>query len=765
MPPGKRSPRPRARLGALAAAVVAALAFAVLAACGEPPKKLVLWHYYRGDEQRALDEVLRAFEAESGLAVHALSVPYDAYAAKVEAAVPRGNGPDVFLSPHERLGTYVRDGLVGAPGDAFPDDDVAAYDPGAVRAVTVGGERRGVPLASKCVALYVNDRLLPGELPPTLEALVAMPGRPAGGYALAYEAQTIYYHAGILHAFGGRLFDGEALAMQGPEAEAAARFVKGLFDAHALPDEPSGNLVKQLFVSGKAAAVVSGPWLAAELKTDVPWHVEPLPPIEAARGEGRDGRPRPLLAVDAALLTPASAERADARRLLRHLGSEASARVRARVGRQVVATEAAWSAPEIAADRFLSAFHDAARSAEPLPTDPRMRATWVPAEQALKRVLRGDASPADAFAEARARFDDAVRPPPPPASPWPLVLALSALSLAGAAVAVRRARREPGQFARRLRRSAPAYAYVAHAVVVVTLLVIVPLVVGSLASFFAGTPRDLHYVGLDHYASILTARGKPLLGHGSFWLVLCVTVLWTVANVVLHVVLGVGLGLLLARPWLKTKAVYRVLLVLPWAVPSYVTALAWKGMFHRQFGAINAVLAALGAEPVAWFSKFSTAFAANLATNVWLGFPFMMVVTLGALTSIPKEVLEAAEVDGATPWQRFRLVTLPLLRPALLPSVVLGAVWTFNMFNVVFLVSGGEPDGSTDILVSEAYRWAFARGAQVGYAAAYAVLIFGLLALGTRLLERLLGDARDEAPRGAAVAEKAGVVAVAKGEA
>jgi arabinogalactan oligomer/maltooligosaccharide transport system permease protein len=160
-------------------------------------------------------------------------------------------------------------------------------------------------------------------------------------------------------------------------------------------------------------------------------------------------------------------------------------------------------------------------------------------------------------------------------------------------------------------------------------------------------------------------------------------------------------------------------------------------MFHRQFGAVNAVLTFLGAEPVSWFSKFSTAFAANVATNVWLGFPFMMVVTMGALTSISKEVLEAAEVDGATRWQRFWYVTLPLLRPALLPSVILGAVWTFNMFNVVFLVSGGEPDGQTDILISEAYRWAFTRDAQIGYAAAYAVLIFLLLFGSSRLFERI----------------------------
>jgi arabinogalactan oligomer/maltooligosaccharide transport system permease protein len=114
---------------------------------------------------------------------------------------------------------------------------------------------------------------------------------------------------------------------------------------------------------------------------------------------------------------------------------------------------------------------------------------------------------------------------------------------------------------------------------------------------------------------------------------------------------------------------------------------------------------------------------------------------MGGLTSIPKEVLEAAEVDGASRWQRFRLVTLPLLRPVLLPAVVLGSVWTFNMFNVVFLVSGGEPDGTTDILVSEAYRWAFTRDRQFGYAAAYAVLIFGLLLLGSRLFARRLEGA------------------------
>jgi arabinogalactan oligomer/maltooligosaccharide transport system permease protein len=272
-------------------------------------------------------------------------------------------------------------------------------------------------------------------------------------------------------------------------------------------------------------------------------------------------------------------------------------------------------------------------------------------------------------------------------------------------------------------------------------MVVTPLVIGAATSLYATRDGERYYVGLANYVDILTARGGALFATGSFYRVLAVTVLWTAVNLTLHLGLGVALALLLSRPTLRFRALYRVLLIVPWAVPSYVTALAWKGMFHRQFGAVNALLTWAGGEPVSWFARFSTAFAANVATNAWLGFPFMMVVTIGALAGIPKDLYEAASVDGATSWQQFWKITVPMLRPSLGPSVALGAVWTFNQFNVVFLVSGGEPDGETDILVSEAYRWAFTRQAQYGYAAAYAVLIFLLLALATRRREK------PEAPR------------------
>ncbi len=160
-------------------------------------------------------------------------------------------------------------------------------------------------------------------------------------------------------------------------------------------------------------------------------------------------------------------------------------------------------------------------------------------------------------------------------------------------------------------------------------------------------------------------------------------------------------------------------------------------MFHKQFGAINNFIAFLGFEKISWFSGTFSAFMANLLTNIWLGFPFMMVMTLGALQSIPPHLYDAAIMDGANKWQQFKHITLPMLKPALLPSIILGIIWTFNMFNVIYLVSGGEPNSSTDILITEAYRWAFERNGRYGYSAAYATIIFIVLFLYTYVTDKL----------------------------
>jgi len=278
------------------------------------------------------------------------------------------------------------------------------------------------------------------------------------------------------------------------------------------------------------------------------------------------------------------------------------------------------------------------------------------------------------------------------------------------------------------------YTYLSPAVIGLLVLVIVPLVTGIGLSFYRyhleGNAYEL--IGFGNFAEIL-APDETADVH--FWWTLGVTLLWTSSNVILHVTIGLGLALLLNRTRLHGKKLYRVLLVLPWAVPSYITALLWRSMFVGKQGPVNSVLGGLGISPVSWFDdSFWTNFIPNLVTNTWLGFPFMMVVALGALQSIPGSLYEAAELDGASAWDRFRHITVPLLKPALLPAIILGTIWTFNMFNVIYLVSMGA--GDTEILITEAYR-AFHEQHRHGYAAAYSVMIFCILLAYTAVTTRV----------------------------
>ncbi|MGH3656934.1 MAG: carbohydrate ABC transporter permease, partial [Micromonosporaceae bacterium] len=233
-------------------------------------------------------------------------------------------------------------------------------------------------------------------------------------------------------------------------------------------------------------------------------------------------------------------------------------------------------------------------------------------------------------------------------------------------------------------------------------------------------PDAWQYVGLDNYVRVLTGEV------GEFWQWFVVTMIWTVACVVFHYGIGLGLATLLNRP-LAGRAAYRVLLVLPWAVPAFVVAFSWKFLFNEKFGLVNAVLAGLGIEPVAWFSHQSTALFTAIVTNIWLGVPFMMVALLGGMQAIPSELYEAAEMDGATPWQRFVNVTLPGLRPVSMTVILLGTIWTFNMFPIIFLVTEGQPAGQTEILVTGSFRAAFEGLRNYSLAATYGVLILSVL--------------------------------------
>lgn len=269
------------------------------------------------------------------------------------------------------------------------------------------------------------------------------------------------------------------------------------------------------------------------------------------------------------------------------------------------------------------------------------------------------------------------------------------------------------------------FCFVAPAFLILIGVVIYPFIYNVVISFSNMNLRhlkDWHLVGLRQYLKVFTEPTEP-----NFYIVFLKTIIWTAVNIFFHVVIGVFLALLLNQK-IKGKSVYRTLLILPWAIPQYIVALTWRGMFNYEYGSINLMITKyLHMPAVEWLKSPTEAFLACILTNVWLGFPFMMVVALGALQSIPHELYEAADIDGASWYHKLKNITLPLIRPVMIPAITLGIVWTFNNLNIVWLVSNtGEPSDQTHILVSFVYKAAF-NLYRYGYAAALSMVIFVIL--------------------------------------
>ena len=235
-------------------------------------------------------------------------------------------------------------------------------------------------------------------------------------------------------------------------------------------------------------------------------------------------------------------------------------------------------------------------------------------------------------------------------------------------------------------------------------------------------------VGLDNYQRLIDDQTT----RDSFVRVF----IWTIVFSLMSVLLSFGLGLLLALVFndvrMKGRRLYRSLIIIPYAIPSFMSALVWRGMFNQQFGVINQWLGI----NLPWLDGDWLPYFSILLVNTWLGYPYMFLVCSGALQSIPDDLNEAASVDGASGIKRFRLITLPLLLVAVAPLLVASFAFNFNNFNLIFLLTEGRPAiqgsvaGRTDILISYVYKLAFGggRGVDYGFAAALSMVIFLLVA-------------------------------------
>jgi arabinogalactan oligomer / maltooligosaccharide transport system permease protein len=302
-----------------------------------------------------------------------------------------------------------------------------------------------------------------------------------------------------------------------------------------------------------------------------------------------------------------------------------------------------------------------------------------------------------------------------------------------------------------------AFMYLIPAFAVMSIITFYPLLYQVWMSFTdfkntnlrVGSPSP-DWLWFGNYIKILTndIAGIP---NYDFFRILAFNLFWAFSNVIIHLVLGVAIALLLNQKKLWFRSIYRAVFVLPVVIPPIIVAAVWHNMFDQHNGAINYLLAIFTRQPpgnvdIAWltdpgnpisfFPLLPLSYFALLTANVWLGWPLNSVVATGALQSIPQDLYEAVEIDGGGAWTRFRVVTLPFLRPAMLPYAIYGFVITFNLFYLSYFMSQGGPFGRTELLVTQAYR--LVQEQQLyGVAAAFSVIMFVILLALTLVTNRL----------------------------
>lgn len=269
-----------------------------------------------------------------------------------------------------------------------------------------------------------------------------------------------------------------------------------------------------------------------------------------------------------------------------------------------------------------------------------------------------------------------------------------------------------------------AWALLVPALIPVVGLSLVPLLYGVYLGFTdarAGLGLPIDFTGTENLSE--------LAGDGLFWSSLRIGFVWTISVTVLQFLLSLGLALLLHER-LPGSWLARMLAIVPWAMPPVVTGIMWRLVYHPDAGILNQTLRDLHIldHNVNWLAGFGVALPAAIAVGVWTGMPVTTISLLAGLQNVRPELHEAAAIDGAGPWARFRAVTWPALRPVVLSITSLNFIWNFNEFALVYVLTGGGPGGQTRLPMLFAYEEAFTYG-HFGYAAALGNVLVVIIAV------------------------------------
>jgi len=280
-----------------------------------------------------------------------------------------------------------------------------------------------------------------------------------------------------------------------------------------------------------------------------------------------------------------------------------------------------------------------------------------------------------------------------------------------------------GQITRAPRRTLPegafAWALIAPAMIFIGVIVAWPLVETFRLSFTDARLGGENYVGWANYIDLFNS--------GKFYDIVGRTFYWMFLSVSLKLVVGL-IGASLLNAAVPGRALFRVLVMPPWVIPIAIGVIGWKWLYNGYFGFISGILQRTGlvADPVSLLAQKTSAFYAAIVTDVWVGAPMVTLFLLAAMQGVSRDLYEAAWVDGAGRWYRFRRITIPQIMPVIVSMALLSAIWTFNSFEIIWILTEGGPRGATTTLIIDTYKVAIS-SQRFGEGAARAVVIVGLL--------------------------------------
>ena len=688
-----------------------------------------IWHQMLYENRKALREVCDQYEGNNpSIDINLTYRETEELRSSYQAAAMGGSGPELIYGPSDQVGPFSIMKIIQPLDNLFPETYFKKF----VKNAIVESDNQvwmvGDVVGNHLMLIYNKD--LVSSPPQDTNELIKIGKEMTldvdgdgkiDQYGLVWNFTEPFFYVPWLGGFGDWILTDDNYPNLNTNGNRRAfEFIKSLRDEHKIiPKECDYEIANAMFKTGNAAMIINGDWSWGDYNGVIDFGIARLPMVSET-----GNWPSPLVSTKgySININTKGNKLIETIKLMKYLTSSSV---------QLYFTEKLNSQPSsinalahsnVKNNMLLKKSAEIIEVGRPMPIIPEMRAIWDALREQYQAVLGGTVTPEIAAKKSQENsikqitIMNEIIKPGIQATVFKLIMVIGLLILFIMCL------KQIPAFLIDYKQNKIAYLFFMPAFLAIMSVVIFPFIYNifiSLSNYSLRTFNDWEIIGLHHYISVFRDY--------QFYSILAKTILWTIINISFHVSLGIFLAILINRT-LPAKPILRTLLIIPWAVPQYIAALSWRGMFNQEYGSINLVMTKyLNLPAIQWLSQPVEAFAACILTNIWLGFPFMMVIALGGLQSIPKELYEAAKVDGANRWQQFKNITIPMLKPVMIPAIVLGTVWTFNNINVIWLVSnGGEPSNQTHILVSFVYKAAF-NLYRYGYAASLSMVIFFIL--------------------------------------